>query len=392
MPASQRRPCVEVELADLQPAQVPRAFAEAAQERRQPNETYRRASDWVLTRFTAPTTLRARQALLIVIALLLSIGWADYASGIRVSLAVFYIVPILFSVAWFGWEAAVAVVFASVVLRVVGDLVANDGEPLPLWSWWNALSTVVVFLSIVWIFSNLLSLYRQLEQRVAQRTAELSEAAEHRRRLERELLTVSSSERNAMGQELHDDICQHLVGTTLAAKVLAQRLSQQHNGLTDEAQAIIALLEEGTDKTRQLARGLLLSAIDPDQLPEKLNQLADDGSHSGVQCSFKQAGDVRVADAETAAQLYRIAQEAMRNAIRHAEATHVDISLVGDHDAICLMVEDDGRGLPASEGGLGMGLKIMSQRAAYIGAMLSMLATPGQGTRMVCHLPLAEAA
>ena len=82
----------------------------------------------------------------------------------------------------------------------------------------------------------------------------------------------------------------------------------------------------------------------------------------------------------------------MRNAIRHAEATHVDISLVGDGEAICLMVEDDGRGLPASKRSSGMGMKIMSYRAAYIGALLSMVPTPGQGTRMVCHLPVKATA
>jgi len=315
-------------------------------------------------------------------------GVADYASGIRISLAIFYCVPVLLAVAWFGWEVAAAVVFSSVVVRILGDLIANDEPPLPLWSWWNSLSTLTVFLFIVWIFSNLLSLYRQLEKRVAERTAELLKAVEHRRHLEHELLTVSSSERNSMGQELHDDICQHLVGTTLAAKVLAQRLSQQQEGLAAEAQAIIALLEEATGKTRQLARGLLLSAIAPNELPEKLNELADEGSRSGVLCRFRQAGGVLVADAGIAAQLYRIAQEAMRNSIRHAGARHIDISLVGDHQAICLMVEDDGRGAPVPKRSPGMGMPIMSHRAAYIGAMLSLIPTTGQGTKMVCHLPV----
>jgi hypothetical protein len=73
-----------------------------------------RASDWALTRFTAPTTFARRQALLVIVAFLLLIGVADYASGIRVSLAIFYCVPVLLAVAWFGWEVAAGVVFSSV--------------------------------------------------------------------------------------------------------------------------------------------------------------------------------------------------------------------------------------------------------------------------------------
>jgi signal transduction histidine kinase len=352
------------------------------------NAAWRKASEWALSRSTAPPTLGRPQALFILIAMPLTIGLADYASGIRISLAVFYFVPILLAVAWFGWEVALGVAFGSVVLRVLGDFVSNDEHSLPLWIWWNSSSTLLVFLFVVWIFSNLLNLYRQLEQRVGERTTELLEAVDQRRRLEHELLTVSSNERNSMGQELHDDICQHLVGTTLAAKVLAQRLVQQRSDLANEAHAIIALIEEVTGKTRQLARGLLLSSIAPDQLSERLSELADEGSRSGVPCNFRQAGDVLVADADTAAQLYRIAQEAMRNAIRHAEAKHVDISLLGDRQAICLMVQDDGRGLPESEPGSGMGLPIMSHRAAYIGATLSLIPTAGQGTKLICHLPL----
>ena len=355
-----------------------------------PRAAWLRTSDRVLSQFTRPASLGGGQATALIMAAVLVIGFADYASGTRVSLSVFYVVPILLAVAWLGWEAAVGTVLASMVVRVAGDLLVSPAHGLPWFGWWNAASTLIVFLFIVWIFASLLGIHRQLEVRVEQRSAELMHSVEYRRLLERELLTISSSERNRMGQELHDDICQHLVATTLAAKVLAQRLTQGQGALAEDAQCIIALLEEGTGKTRQLARGLLLSAIEPSQLPDKLSGLAEEGSRSGVPCRFQQAGQVTVGDADTAAQLYRIAQEAMRNAVRHAEATRVDISLVGDEHAICLLVEDDGRGLPDTAGG-GLGLPIMSHRAAYIGATLSLLPTGSRGTRMLCHLPLASA-
>jgi signal transduction histidine kinase len=351
-----------------------------------------RPSEWILSRFTHRTALGTGASLTVILAILFTIGLVDYALGIHVSLVVFYLVPVLLATAWLTRAAAVGIALLSGIVRIAGDIASIGAESLPLYTWWNAFTTLLVFLFVIWIFGNLLGLYRSLETRIAERTSELLASVEHRRLLEHELLGVSSRERNAMGQELHDDICQHLVATALAGKVLAQRLSQIGNPLVAEAQAIVALVEEGAGKTRRLARGLLLSEIDPDVLVDKLRELADEGAQSGVQCRFSHAGHVVVADASIAAQLYRIAQEAMRNAIKHADARKLDISLVGDADAICLMVEDDGTGLPDAEPSSGMGLPIMLHRAAFIGATLSLIPSSGRGTRVICHLPVGLAA
>jgi signal transduction histidine kinase len=350
-------------------------------------DRWKSASYRLLRLFTRPASLSHRQAVSIVLGLLMLIGFADYASGIRVSLAVFYLVPILLAVAWLGRLDAVGAVLASILFRVVGDYFANGAGPLPLWSWWNSASTLIVFLFIVWIFSSLLRMHSDLEERVVESSNELLAASEHRRLLQQELLEISSRERRLMGQELHDDICQHLVGTTLAAKVLANHLIQQHNSLAQDAQGIISLIEEGTGKTRQLARGLLLSAIEPGELADKLGELADEGSRTGIICQFTKSGEVTVSDAGVAAQLYRIAQEAIRNALRHADATRVEVRLVGDSEAVCLTIEDDGHGLPEPPSPSGMGLPIMSQRAAYIGAKLAVGPIPGGGMRVDCRLP-----
>lgn len=345
------------------------------------------ASDWILTQFTRQATLSKGQAFFILVATILSIALADYLSEIRVSLTVFYFVPILLAVAWLGAKAAVGVAVASILFKVFGDLMEAPDRALPLWGWWNAVSTLLVLLLVVWVFGNLLAVYRRLEERVAERTKEIFQLSEHRRLLERELLTVSSNERNLMGQELHDEICQHLVGTTLAAQVLCQRLLQQDNALASDAQGIIGLIESGISKTRQLARGLLLSEIEPARLAERLSELVDEAERTGVSCRFRQSGSVLVAEAATAAQLYRIAQEALRNAIRHAGATHVDVSLTGDRRSVCLSVEDDGRGLSQERSSQGIGLPIMSHRAAYIGATLALTQTAGRGTRLTCVVP-----
>src|SRR5829696_2118156 len=101
------------------------------------------ASDWVLTQFTRQTAMSKKLALVIVVAIILSIALADYFSEIRVSLTVFYFVPILLAVGWLGARAAIGVAVASILFKIFGDLVEAADHSLPLWGWWNAGSTLL---------------------------------------------------------------------------------------------------------------------------------------------------------------------------------------------------------------------------------------------------------
>lgn len=344
-------------------------------------------ANWVMAHLTGvPRHSRAR-SLVIIFGYVAVFGWLEYFTGPRVSLELLYLIPIALSVAWFDWRAGCITGFASIAVRVVGDL-ASGPYHYPTTAIWNRTVDLVLYFIIVWVLHLLISLRRQLEQRVRDRTADLVQAAEARRQLEHELLVVGTRERNLFGQELHDDICQHLVGTAFAAKVLAQQLKETDGGAAVRAQGIVDMLEERADKTRKLARGLLLSAIDPAKLSEKLAGLVAENNRPGVACHFREDGKVVVPDADAAAQLYRIGQEALRNALQHGSPRQVTVSLVGDASGVRLVVEDDGRGLPpAPERGAGVGLRVMSHRAAYIGGVLSVSSQPGQGTRVTCHFP-----
>jgi len=349
---------------------------------------WKRATEWVLIRFTHPPPQGRLVAITVISELVLAIGAVDYATGIHISLMVFYLVPVALAVAWLGWREGVATAFCCLTVRQVGDLILARGGPLPFWAWWNASTALVMFLIVVWIFHALITLHRQLEHRVEERTQALREAAAAHQRLVRELADFGSRERNAMGRELHDDLCQHLVGTALAAQVLAQRLAEHGGESSEEARTIVTWIEEGIAKTRHLSRGLLLSSIEPEQLAGELTDLAANSSTRDVECRFRQEGKALVQDAGVSAQLFRIAQEAVRNALRHAQARHIDITLAGDDYAVCLVVEDDGRGLPPTpERGAGMGLRIMEHRATLVGGSFSVVTVPGEGTRIICHLP-----
>ena len=349
---------------------------------------WKRATEWALIRFTHPPPQGRLAAVAVISGLVLMIGVVDYATGIHVSLMVFYLVPVALAVAWLGWQGGIVTAFCCLTVRQVGDMISVRGEPLPFWAYWNLLAALATYLAVVWIFHALITLHLQLERRVEERTLALQEAAAAHQRLVNELADLGSRERSAIGRELHDDLCQHFVGTALAAQVLTERLAEKGDEATEDARAIVTWIEEGIAKTRQLAGGLLRLSIEPEQLSGTLAELAATSSTSSAPCSFRQEGNALVDDAAKSAQLFRIAQEAVRNALRHAQARHIDITLAGDDDAVCLVVEDDGRGLPPTpERGAGMGLRIMEHRATLVGGSLSVVTVPGEGTRIICHLP-----
>jgi hypothetical protein len=280
----------------------------------------------------------------------------------------------------------------AITARVIGDL-ANGPYPFPVPAFTNRVTDLGIYLVLVGVLHGLISVYREVDRRVAERTRALLESNSLRERLERELLDIASRERNAMGRELHDDLCQQLVGTAFAAKVLAENLAVSDSGAARDAQSIVRYLDEGIAKTRALARGLLLASIEPSALPDELAELAARSSDEGVLCRFQLEGQPAIGSAATAAQLLRIAQEATRNALRHAGSTHVDIVLAGSDGATVLVIEDDGRGLPPADArGQGMGLEIMQHRAALIGGALSIVPALGGGTCVICHLPQVNVA
>lgn len=348
-----------------------------------------RITAWVMSHLAGKPN-QGRRPLLLIIALVAVIGYLDYATGPRFSIVVLYLVPIGLSVARLGWRSACQIAVIGVAVRVTGDLAWGPYQ-YPSVAYWNRFADLMMYFVIIWMLHALVTLQRELERRVEERTHALQESIAARQQLERDLLEIGSRERHAIGRELHDDLCQQLVGTAFAAKVLGEQLAASDPAAANKAQSIVNYVEGSIAKTRELARGLILGSIEPSDLPDELAELAVEGSASGVPCHFKLEGNPDIQSAGTAAQLFRIAQEAMRNALRHASPKRVNIILSGNGDATFLTIEDNGTGLPqpADRGG-GMGLQIMAHRAAYIGGTLSVVPAPGEGTRVICHLPRAS--
>ncbi len=214
-----------------------------------------------------------------------------------------------------------------------------------------------------------------------------------RNRLEREILAISEREQKRIGQDLHDGICQQLTGTALLSRSLQMKLAARSAAEADEATRITALLNGAIEQTRSVTRGLHPVVDEPAGLMQALQELSSTVNGLGtLTCRFECPVPVPIPDPSAATHLYRIAQEAVQNAIRHARPSSLVISLKSDERAVSLVVSDDGCGLPVQRQKKGMGLAIMNYRAQTIGATLTVKPGDLRGTVVACTLPTSESA
>jgi len=204
-----------------------------------------------------------------------------------------------------------------------------------------------------------------------------------RKRLEREILDVSSRERQTIGRDLHDGLGQELTGIALMLRGLATRIQKQNPPSVAQVNEIVGLVNQSIETARSLARGLLPVSTENGGLPTALRTLAARSRDLyRFQVNFRSdvADDVALGEA-SASHLYRIAQEALTNAARHGRATAVEVFLRVSTLNFLLEIVDNGIG--TAEGGRsasGMGLKIMKYRASMIGARFEILPNLPCGT------------
>jgi signal transduction histidine kinase len=194
---------------------------------------------------------------------------------------------------------------------------------------------------------------------------------------------MESNEQQRIARDLHDGLGQRVSGIAMLAHHLHHSLEEQGAKEAAAAAELSSAIEEAKVELRALVRGLMPVYPDSDGLVEALYRLVDESTRaSGVACTFEYDLAARIEDGFVTRHLYFIAQEALRNAIRHARPSQVAIRLVEANDHIIeLSIRDDGIGLPESchESG-GSGLRIMRHRAALLTARYLVESSPGRGT------------
>ena len=322
------------------------------------------------------------------LAIVLVVGAVDYFTGFEISFSVFYLLAVALAVWFVGTRFGIAISILSVITSLAGDLAAGAHYAHPFVPGWNAMITLTFYLVAIWLLASLRSLHKELEERVRQRTRALTEEMAERERLEKEILNIGEQERQRIGRDFHDSLGQHLTATAMAGQVLQEKLAATSAPEVPDANRVVQLVEQAIELSRQLARGLAPVEITGGGLMDSLRELAANTEERfKIHCRFVGDEPVLIDDSSAAVHLYRIAQEAVNNAVKHAKASSIVIRFFNDNGVAALDVEDDGVGLPDPlPKNDGMGLRIMRHRANMIGATFAVQCRTGGGTRIACTL------
>lgn len=323
---------------------------------------------------------------ILMLACLLVVGFVDYITGYQVSMFIFYAVPILFAV-WFldrKWTAVMVVM--SLVVWWWADWKSGHHY---FANWLEIWETVVRLSFFIMAALGGIAFKSRRDSMM-----ELLANMRRMRELEKEVVAASERERHRIGADLHDGLCQHLAGITCLTNSLQEDLREQNPSLAATAAEVDELLQDAIVQARNIARGIAPVQMADDGLFFALDELAASAWRIyEVECVLESTGGSGPVECEVATHLYRIAQEAISNAVRHGHATAIAIRLRVGESNVTLAVEDNGIGIqPKATGETGMGLRTMRYRAEAVNGTIEIENMPDGGARVRCAAPLPAGA
>ncbi|MFP4362930.1 MAG: PAS domain S-box protein [Spirochaetia bacterium] len=208
-------------------------------------------------------------------------------------------------------------------------------------------------------------------------------------RLEKEILEVSTRERNVIGQELHDNLGQLLTGISFKLKVLQKQIGKKHIEETrGELENVSELIRDSLDLTKNLAKGVFTSPLDQESLDTAIIQYSEEMKRIyKKQIKSTNVENIEIDDPIIRTQVFMIAKEAINNACKYAQSEDILISLIQDFSELTLTVEDDGAGIQENRQH-GLGFRIMKYRANMIDGYLNISSQSGKGTKITLRVPV----
>jgi len=210
-----------------------------------------------------------------------------------------------------------------------------------------------------------------------------------RHKLEQEILNISERERQRIGRDMHDDLGQMLTGIGMITRNLANQLKANGLPKAEKVLEIANMIKEADEHARSLARGLVPVNVESNGLNNALEELTSRNSkiYDIDICYLNDQAD-EIKNSSSKVHLYRIAQEAINNAVKHGKATSIDVVFTADSDYLMLRIRDNGKGFSGSRSkSNGMGLRIMNFRTSLIGGSLEIDSEKGVGTEIICKVP-----
>jgi signal transduction histidine kinase len=336
----------------------------------------------------------ARKIVLLGIAAfaIVCIGAASQYTDHRVSTSFLYLLPVLL-VAW-SWGLRMGLLTAAIASAVwyATELRTMDEFGGPTIPSWNALMRLGTFSVAALLVAAMNSLNRRLEDRVKERTAALEAQLAENNTLEQAIIDISEQERSRIGQDIHDGLCQQLIGVAFGLSMLRKSMESQDSSAAEELSGLQRHVDKAIGDAHQLATELFPPGLEAEGLLVALEELASRvGEMFAIKCEVEACSRTPEALPQAAlGALYRIAQEAVLNAARHSGGSLIRIGLKGSGSVLRLTVLDDGCGVSEREGArAGMGLRIMAYRARMIGATIEFgSGCNGRGVGITCEVPV----
>jgi signal transduction histidine kinase len=311
---------------------------------------------------------------------LAAVAFVDCKTPWQFSLFVFYAGPIFVVALCSGHRAGIAFATFAAVVSWFANLGTQPFSDLTGYGW-SVVNRLSAFIFV--------AVCGAMISQIREETRKRLEALERAQKLEHEIVRAGDREQMRIGQDLHDSVCQSLAALDCATECLKTELENSGLAQAATAQQIQKLLRETTIEARNLARGLVPVSVEPDGLVTALSGLVTTMSalrHAAIK--FESQGEIEIQDPDVATHLYRIAQEALSNATRHANASQITVSLSGGDRSLHIVVSDDGCGSSTQPRPDGMGWRTMRYRAKLIGAEIKVETLPMGGTTVRCSLPL----
>jgi signal transduction histidine kinase len=217
---------------------------------------------------------------------------------------------------------------------------------------------------------------------------EINNNITERKNIENKIFEIEKLEQGRIGRDLHDDLGQILTGVSFKAKVLRDKIANKLPAELDDIEEILRYLNDCKERTRMLAQGLMSLDTEEWNLARSLQGMAQNTEKIfQISCEFKCNNLNTIYDYSTGTHLYRIAQEAVTNAVKHARPEHLEISLYENNGKSKLTIKDDGTGnIDQLIKSAGSGMHIMNYRADIIGASLDIQSDRESGTQVTCVL------
>ncbi|MCX7068420.1 MAG: sensor histidine kinase [Methylococcales bacterium] len=308
------------------------------------------------------------------------IGWMDYKIGWEYSLLVAYALPIIFVV----WKTNQGLGFAFALLCTMtwwGVHIDNNPYQSDVGFALAVFNQLFYFVVLVVAIGAVKSQQELALARIGR--------IERAQKLEQDILWASEREQQRIGRDLHDGLGSHLAAIGYALAFLAHDLHHLNQPEATTAEYIHGLVIDAISLLRDLLHGIFATQWDDFGLSLALEDLASHTARlSGLSVCFSETEDTLINNPEHSKQLYRIAQEAVTNAVKHADAKKITIVLSKCENTLTLIIADDGNGLALlANSPRGMGLCSMRYRARALGGDLNIDSNPNQGTTVSCKIP-----